>query len=466
MKSRYRFKKGIKNQGPVCVIKVLDLKTGEYLLAKAIDKKASSILCQQARREMDLLSRNDEDGIPAFEGCEDDGDHLIIYESWIDGRNLNEWLKDKPSKKQKKNVFLQICSRIEKVHELGYLYMDLKPEHILIDEKGMVWLIDFNAVIPNGSKQVVLSNDLAIPPENGSESLNELSDFPGLGSIHRLMFGPSSFSWTCLQEKRNQRFHSIQALKKAAVPGFRKTALITAGLAALLIPLVMIPSASAEESHPEAEPILSKKAEFLHETTFESELLSILENPDSEHFPKTGPQIESMMNSVSLIADKNPLAARLFTEKVQIPQELKKGKAWIQIALACRYPIQPSMFSSWIETISSMDDRKEVSELKDLLNAFLLSQTSPGSDDLKKIQKITDGLKENQNDEELQLLLLQFSMTEQAKQKNFCRIPEEILRQLEKKEDTAPLVQLYRLQAASQNEKPAVLAKKERSERI
>lgn len=200
----------------------------------------------------------------------------------------------------------------------------------------------------------------------------------------------------------------------------------------------MIPSANAEESHPESVQIPSKKTEFLQETTFENELLTILENPESEHFPKTGPQIESMMNSVSLIAGKNPLAARLFVEKVQIPQEMKKGKAWITIALACRYPIQPEMFSGWIDSVCSADIQTETGEFKALLSALVLSQTSPLPEDLQKIQKTTNRLKESKDDE-LQLLLLQFSLTEQSKQKDFCRIPEDILKNLEKRKIPHPL---------------------------
>lgn len=95
--------------------------------------------------------------------------------------------------KREEKVFLEVCARIEHCHELGYLYMDLKPEHILVGENDQTWLIDFNAIIPIGSTQVILSNELAVPPENGLLKLNEQADFPGLGTIHRLLFGPSNF---------------------------------------------------------------------------------------------------------------------------------------------------------------------------------------------------------------------------------------------------------------------------------
>ncbi len=325
MNRRFQFKEGIKNQGAICVMRVFDLQKKQDCLAKAIDKRASHILYRQASREMSLLQSIRSDGFPMLEYAEENEDQLIYYETWIDGISLEKWLKTKPSRRKKKNIFAQICDRVAAVHDQGFLYMDLKPEHILIDESQKVWLIDFNAVIPIGSEQAVLSNDLALPPENGIQNLDIQADLPGIGSLHRMMFGPGSISWSCLQENPVKRFRSIQDLKKAAfispaLCGFLTFFLISGCFLAAKIPGV---SANEYSSMPEVDFSEKGSDPASFSVSFEQELIALIEKQEdsselSDH------EILSLMESVLTAAENNPLIVRLFLARIEVPEDLKE----------------------------------------------------------------------------------------------------------------------------------------------
>ncbi|OLU36389.1 protein kinase domain-containing protein [Ileibacterium valens] len=459
MKSRYQFKKGLKNKGGLCVMKVFDLQKQQDLLAKAILKSCPQILLQQAKREIDLLSKASMDGFPILEDLENNCEHLILYETYIEGKNLNEWLKDRPSKKRRKKVFLEVCARIEHCHELGYLYMDLKPEHILVGENDQTWLIDFNAIIPIGSTQVILSNELAVPPENGLLKLNEQADFPGLGTIHRLLFGPSNFSWTCIQEDRNQRFKSLEALKKAAFPD-RKLPIMVCGIFMMVLGVFFIPILNGKNAASKENQMLQTEfhldASMFEQTHLEDEILKLLQSTKVQDSFNEPASVKKLIDQVAGFSKQNPFLSRLLLQKVNVPEDLQSGKNWIKILTSADQKAKAEAFDPWIrevfESFETMDQNQKkepensgnFKELEELLYSLSLHQIQVKTIERSRINEMLQKSDQKNGDQKFSLAVIQYVLMDYSLSNQLFDIPDAIIKNLEKDQKSAGLVQIYR----------------------
>ncbi len=67
----------------------------------------------------------------------------IIME-WIDGVSLKEWLQQRHSKQERRNIALQLLDAFDYIHGKQTVHRDLKPSNIMITRNGSnVKLIDF-----------------------------------------------------------------------------------------------------------------------------------------------------------------------------------------------------------------------------------------------------------------------------------------------------------------------------------
>lgn len=68
----------------------------------------------------------------------------IILEEYIEGETLTKYLRHVPiSKKQAKQMFVEVLYAVSGIHRLGIVHRDIKPDNILIDQSGHIRLIDF-----------------------------------------------------------------------------------------------------------------------------------------------------------------------------------------------------------------------------------------------------------------------------------------------------------------------------------
>lgn len=358
MKTRYEFVRGLKNSGGICAMKVRDRRSGRFLLAKSVSAKAGSLLRKQTEREIDLLQKMKGRGVPVLEETESDLDRIILYESWIQGYSLREWLKKRPSGSRKRKVYRDIVDRIGQVHACGYLYMDLKAEHILVDESDRAWLIDFNAAIPLGSRRAVLSNQLAVPPENGQAKLDFRADLPGLGTIHRLIFGTTDISWICLQNDPEKRFSSLESLKKAAdQSGHRMRNLMAAGLFLLTFGAICLfgrffPDLSGSMTILASEKENRQAAEFLRtfdESSLEQSVLHLLQTEDFENAKWTDDKKKSLLESVLSSGKDSPVAARLAMAKIADFTELLDTEEQIRLEQLAQTGPDSDLIRRWVK---------------------------------------------------------------------------------------------------------------------
>ena len=132
---------------------------------------------------------------------------------FVDGLTLDEFLKTKPSAKNRKKIALEILSAMSYFHSLQIIHRDLKPLNILITRKGNnVKIIDFglsDSDVYAIFKQPAGSDGYAAPEQitSGAET-DQRSDIYAFGKILQLLF-PHKYWFIkrkCLQSDKTRRF--------------------------------------------------------------------------------------------------------------------------------------------------------------------------------------------------------------------------------------------------------------------
>lgn len=217
MNERYRLCRVLSSWPNRRVLLMDDELTGRKVIAKMVSHQAPEALLHQHNQEIRILSALHSAWIPDVLDVFSDSQGNWLIEQYFDGCSLKEWLRTKPSRKSRQEIFGQIVDLCAKVHQAGYLHLDLKAENIRI-HKGHACLIDFNGAALMGSRSVLMASSSTLPPEAGKQNLDWRADLLGLGSVHARMFRAGPVSRRCCREKPEERYESLRALKKAAQP--------------------------------------------------------------------------------------------------------------------------------------------------------------------------------------------------------------------------------------------------------
>lgn len=123
----------------------------------------------------------------------DENGTVYIVSSYIEGSNLEEITLGELSSAIR--VVLSVAKCIEKIHNRGYLYLDIKPENIFVFEEtyDIVNLFDFDSVIPMNCKDemtdYMLSYSMGFAPiEQKKGKLSQIGPYTDVYSLGALMF--------------------------------------------------------------------------------------------------------------------------------------------------------------------------------------------------------------------------------------------------------------------------------------
>jgi serine/threonine protein kinase len=73
------------------------------------------------------------------------GDGYCMVMEYVDGPNLNWYLKNRPYKLQERvNVAQQLCSGLQYLHDQGCVHHDFKPANVLFTRRGIAKVADFS----------------------------------------------------------------------------------------------------------------------------------------------------------------------------------------------------------------------------------------------------------------------------------------------------------------------------------
>jgi serine/threonine-protein kinase len=140
---------------------------------------------------------------------------------YVDGRNLTEFLNEKPSRKQRERVLEQLLDVVAFLHRKGIIHNDLKPENILITNvDNDVKLLDFGLADNDAhylSKTQGCTLKYASPELLRQEALDSRSDIYALGLLIKEIF-PTATSFIvkkCAAQDRNARYSNVDQVRRA-----------------------------------------------------------------------------------------------------------------------------------------------------------------------------------------------------------------------------------------------------------
>src|SRR6266853_142175 len=139
--------------------------------------------------------------IRIFDLGQSDGIKFISMD-FVEGRDLRHLLLEsgKLAPQEAARIMLQICRALEAAHAEGVIHRDLKPQNIMLDANGRVYVMDFgiarSAYLPGMTQTGALigTPEYMSPEQAKGEKLDERSDLFSLGVIfYELLTGKSPY---------------------------------------------------------------------------------------------------------------------------------------------------------------------------------------------------------------------------------------------------------------------------------
>ena len=177
---------------------------------------------QEGQRELQVLKEIKSQGIPFLFDCIKEDGSMNIFMEYIPGKNLRQILQSKHvfTEKEVLSIGKKVLHIIQlfHAHSPQWIYGDLKPENIMITEKGEVYLIDFGSVMIDGEKHMDVHGTKAYYCETAGAML-PFRDTYALGLIMYEMLTGCSYQQGMLNGKADVRQLSgeCQAIMKKAV---------------------------------------------------------------------------------------------------------------------------------------------------------------------------------------------------------------------------------------------------------
>lgn len=147
--NQFRVDQYIASGGMSSVFRVWDLKRNVYLAMKVLstDLAEDPSMLKRFRREARAMQKLVHPNIVPFYGLYDTEDFYFLLESFVDGPNLKDILKQSPNKTlslQDTLIFIKaICAALGYAHTNGVVHCDIKPGNVMVDRGGNIYLADF-----------------------------------------------------------------------------------------------------------------------------------------------------------------------------------------------------------------------------------------------------------------------------------------------------------------------------------
>ena len=188
---------------------------------------------EERKREAHTLKLLHHTAIPRIYDIEEDASACYIIEEDMGGETLHDFLNRQKclSTSFISNYSIQLCEIIEYLHQKGILYLDVKPENIMICGDKLT-LIDFGGAIQKQDYSgVIFGTQGYAAPEQYDGVAEESADIYGIGCVIGAMLGEKSkgrealfaIFERCVREIPAKRYPSVSALKEELQRVYRGT---------------------------------------------------------------------------------------------------------------------------------------------------------------------------------------------------------------------------------------------------
>lgn len=161
----------------------------KYYAIKAIDKKDLVTRRQlaHAQNERLILSSVSHPFVVKLWGTFQSESHVFLVMDYISGGELFRMIRKqkKFTEEQAKFYAAEVVLALEYLHSIDIAYRDIKPENILIDQRGHVKLTDFGfaKTVPHKTWTVCGTPDYLAPEIIRSKGYTKAVDWWGLGVL-------------------------------------------------------------------------------------------------------------------------------------------------------------------------------------------------------------------------------------------------------------------------------------------
>lgn len=172
-------------------------------------------------------------GIPIIYDIDETQDSYYIYEEYIEGITLTEYINAHAASLTDIIIIVsELCNIIDYLHhhERGILHLDIKPDNIIIDNNNRLWLIDYdNAITIGETTSVPRGSEGFAPPQAywGNKpdvtwdiySLGMIIMYMSEGTIHSNLCDMHNQQLTpivrkCVHHNPILRYRSVATLRK------------------------------------------------------------------------------------------------------------------------------------------------------------------------------------------------------------------------------------------------------------
>ncbi|KAK8839704.1 hypothetical protein M9Y10_031408 [Tritrichomonas musculus] len=145
------------------------------------------------KREIENYKKIKHPFLPKFYGTVKDKNYLVI--EFINGSTLKKMSPDYLNFNEKITVIFELIFAMKYMHDNKFIYRDLKPNNVMIDENKTAVLIDFDRLISNENNEEIqeqtldINADFLAPEVNVNRKFTYKSDIYSLGKIIKYIIG-------------------------------------------------------------------------------------------------------------------------------------------------------------------------------------------------------------------------------------------------------------------------------------
>jgi len=190
---RYKIEQLLGRGGMGVVYRALDLQLDETVAIKTLPGDAmqrSAEELERFKREIRIARKiTHRNVLRTYDYGEADGTYFISME-YVRGYTLSDLLAKPQSPRVSLSVVRQVSRGLEAAHEEGIVHRDIKPQNVLIDQRGEVKLMDFGISRMTEGNDSMTAAGLIIgtphymsPEQVRGESLDARSDVYAMGIL-------------------------------------------------------------------------------------------------------------------------------------------------------------------------------------------------------------------------------------------------------------------------------------------
>lgn len=209
------------------VFKGWDVILERNVALKIISYKLSSIASfrEMFVKEARLISRLHHPNIAEIYYIDQTDDVMYFAMELINGNTLKDMIKESSNLNTSKGLeyFLTTCRTLDFVSKENIIHRDIKPENIMINDKGMLKVVDFGVAVVNdgestkGKSDGVVGSPYYVSPDCiRGRSLDSRSDIYSLGAtFYHVFSGSPPFEGNNVEEVLRKHLHdNLIPLKK------------------------------------------------------------------------------------------------------------------------------------------------------------------------------------------------------------------------------------------------------------